>query len=200
MPIISKREADARRAAKAERDRLAQRARTPGTEEPPRNEVGERPKRRRGHAKKGADGKWQPTAGYPNGFARTSEENRFKPGCKPGPGRPKGSLSHDTMMKQALEKKRPIRIDGKERNVSTRELIILTTVKDAVEGKDRNARKHALAEMQRLYPADNTPHSTAAELNASDALSLAEFEAELRRQVREEILRELDGSDGETGQ
>ena len=59
--------------------------------------------RRRGHATKDENGKWQPTAPYPNGFARTPADTRFKPGGKGGPGRPKGSVSHDALMQKHLK-------------------------------------------------------------------------------------------------
>jgi hypothetical protein len=202
MPIVAKYIMEARRAAAAERQRLAQQALALTPVEPPEPQPAETPpllepqKRRRGHAVRNAAGKWQPTG--PDGFANPPEDNKFKKNCAPGPGRPKGSHTHDTLLKRQLEKKRKVRLEGKDRSITTRELLLATTVKDAVEGKDRNARKYLLAEMQRLYPGEVAGMISAQELNASDALSLAEYEAELREEIREELLREMRGAGGET--
>ena len=154
------------------------------------------PTRRRGHAVKNAQGKFMPT-GEGVGFASPPKEHRFN--GKPGPGRPKNTLSYDTLIRKHLTKKRQIRAEGKDCVVSTAELIMMATIKDAAEGKGRDARRFALAEIARAFPAQNDSQAVGPrELNASDALSMAEFEAELRQQLLEEIRagnHDLDASD-----
>ena len=143
------------------------------------------PTRRRGHAVKNAQGKFMPT-GEGVGFANPPKEHRFD--GKPGPGRPRNTLSYDTLIRKHLTKKRQIRAEGKDRVVSTAELIMMATIKDAAEGKGRDARRYALAEIARAFPAQNDSQTVGPrELNASDALTLAEFKAELRQQLLEEI-------------
>ncbi len=187
MPIVAKSVILARKAAAADRLRDLQAA-TAGA----RTEVGEPVRRpsspRRGTAVKNEKGKWQPTGNYETGFCRPPENTRFKRGGAPGPGRPKGSKSHDTLLKEQLGQKRRVRIGGRERDVAVRELVIMATVKDAAEGKDRHARKYVLDQMARIYPpTDSEAPSSAIDLTESDALSLAEFEADLRSRIRDEM-------------
>lgn len=106
------------------------------------------PKRKRGHAIKNEQGKFMPTGDGP-GFANPPKEHRFN--GKPGPGRPKGALSHDTIVRKHLELKRKVRIDGQEKSVSVRELLVMTAHKQALEGKIK-ALTEAMAESARLYP------------------------------------------------
>lgn len=136
--------------------------------------------RRRGHATRDERGKFEPAGDYQVGFARPPAQHRFAKGNRGGPGRPKRSISHDAMLRKELAQKRPVRIDGKSQILTLRELLLKTAVKDALAG-DKQARRLLLAELARLYPADreNLHGPSTAELNASDALSLAELEAML---------------------
>lgn len=149
--------------------------------------------RRRGHATKDENGKWQPTAPYPNGFAKAPPDTQFKPGGKGGPGRPKGSVSHDALMQKHLKQKREVSVGGRRQKVATRELLVMSMVKAALEGKDKHARSYALASSERLYPSRevNDNGATAPALSASDALSLVEYEQELRERIRAEVLEEM---------
>ena len=204
MPIVAKHVIDARRAAAALRE--AKDTRPPSTtstssvpvrQADPSDPVtplkSAAPKQRRGHATKDVNGKSQPTGDYSVGWCRPPEQTQFRKGCKPGPGRPKGSLSHDTLLKRQLDQKQLVRINGREKNLSLRELIVTRAVMAAVEGKDRDARKYVLAESARLYATlDNTADVGAdgRDLNASDALTMQEFMDDLREQVRAELLLE----------
>ncbi len=160
------------------------------------------PQQRRGHATKDDAGKWQPTSDYLSGFAKPPVEHQFKPGGKAGPGRPKGSVSHDALMQKHLKQKREVSVGGRRQKLSTRELLVMSTVKAALEGKDKHARTYALASSERLYPSREVSDNAAATpaISASDALSLAEFEEEIREQIRselrEELRRERDAGDG----
>jgi hypothetical protein len=113
------------------------------------------------------EGKRQATGDYPIGYCRPPERTQFKKGGKPGPGRPKGSLSHDTILKRQLEQKQRVRINGRERNLSFRELILTKAVMAAVDGKDRDARKYVLAESARLYAAANDAAAASADAELS---------------------------------
>lgn len=145
-------------------------------------------KRRRGHAVKNEQGKFMPTS-EGVGFASPPKEHQFKTGGPGGPGPKKWSVSFDTLIRKHLTTKRRVRIEGVDRKVSTAELILMTTIKDAAEGKSRDARKYVLAEMARAFPAQADSQAVGPrEINDSDALSLAEYEAELRRQLLAEIL------------
>lgn len=202
MPIVATSVLEARRAAAAAREAEMAAAASPPPPPPSvvaatsTGETGSKPKRR-GHAVKDENGKWLPTSDAP-GWCNPPVKNQFQKDGPGGPGRPKGSVSQDTLWKRALDQKRPVRIDGKKRKLNARELVVLSTVKDAVEGKCREARKRVLSESARIYGEDKSGSADApGELNASDALSLAELEAELRREIREELLRELRDREGE---
>ena len=101
------------------------------------------------HKRRPAREKRQPTGDYERGYCRPPVEHQFK--GKPGPGRPKGSLSHDTIVRRHYDQKRKIKVDGKEELVPVRELFVMTRVKHALEGK-LAPLKEALAESARLYP------------------------------------------------
>ena len=220
MPIVAKTVIEARRAAARARAEAIEAAAPPAAEPPvgrPRLRIRKRelvpsppavaepsspplppppsPSPQRGHATRDESGKWQATGDYDVGYCRPPEATRFKKGGKPGPGRPKGSVSHDTMVRRALDAKQTIRIDGKEKKLSRRELVVTRSILDAVAGKDRDARNYVLKESARLYGAPiDAPDTggTEAALNASDALSLEEFIADLRENLRAEVRAELE--------
>lgn len=211
MPIVAKHIIEARRAAAAEAAAAAVAVAAP---EPVSNGLsgengsamrsGEEPStppgpKRRGHAVRNERGKYQPTSDYPEGFARPPERHQFKPGCAPGPGRPRGSVSHDTLIAKHLNEKREISIRGERKKLATRELVVMSTVKSALEGKDKHARAYILAQHERLFPARESSADAAnpATLSASDELSLAEYEQELRERLRDELMAELRGQTGE---
>ncbi|WP_445192403.1 DUF5681 domain-containing protein [Sphingomonas sp. Tas61C01] len=157
MPFISVSEANARRAKAAAAAQVDQQNATPLPNSSNRdgepNQSSEpssmQPAKRRGHALKSDDGKWLPTGPGP-GWCNPPLESRFQKGGRGEPGRPKGSVSHDRVMKKLLVQKRTVRVDGKETKIAAHELIVMTTVKAAAEGKDRDARKYVLSEAARL--------------------------------------------------
>jgi hypothetical protein len=75
----------------------------------------------------------------------------------------------------------------------------MTTVKAALEGKDKHARAFVLAQDQRLHPSKESSGDglSAPALSASDLLSVAEYEAELRERLREELRAEFEADKGE---
>lgn len=118
--------------------------------------------------------KREPTGDYEVGWCRPPVEHRFK--GKPGPGRPKGSVSQDTLLRKHLNQKRKIRVDGKERLVPMRELLVMTATKKAIEGdKELGAM---LAESLRLFPDQQASRASGSGLSAltqADKQLLSEF-------------------------
>ena len=197
MAIVSKSILRAREAAAAEQRCIAEQAATSECEAAKPATASATPPVR-GHAQKDDSGKWQPTGEYEVGFGRAPADHRFKKGGAGGPGRPKGSRSHDSILREALSEKRPVRIDGRECNLPLRKLILIKTIRDAAEGKDRHARKYVLDESARLFPEAETPRATKpSDLNNSDALSFAEFEAEIRHRILQESARKDEPDDGD---
>ena len=197
MAIVSKSILRAREAAAAEQKRVAEQAAADECEVTVPASASPAP-RTRGHAQKDDSGKWQPTGEYEVGFSRAPPDHRFKKGGAGGPGRPKGSRSHDSILREALSEKRPVRIDGRECNLPLRKLILMKTVKDAAEGKDRHARKYVLDESARLFPEREAARATkSTDLNESDALSMAELKAEIRHRILQESARKDEPGNGD---
>lgn len=116
------------------------------------------PKRRRGHATRDENGKWQPTGNYRIGFCMPPVHGQFK--GKPGPGRPKGTKSQDSLMREMLEAKRKVRVDGRTRSRANRELINEMQLKLAFD-KNLKAILSLQAEAKRLYPERDSAETTA---------------------------------------
>jgi len=95
--------------------------------------------------------------------------------------------SRDALLLRELEAKCTVSVDGEPRKIPTRQLIIRKTVQHALSG-DREARRLIWEAMGRLYPEEAEPQGLPLchRLNASDALTLQEFEAELRQRIRAE--------------
>ena len=108
-------------------------------------------KRRRGHAQKDERGKFLPTGDYDVGFGRPPAHTRFD-GTRPGPGRPKGSRSQDSYMRDELESVREIRIDGVARKLKHRQLISKMMVAKALEKPSERALKNVHDMAVRLFP------------------------------------------------
>ena len=140
-------------------------------------------KRKRGHARKAKNRKWLPTG--PNGFAAPPPEHRFKDGNCGGGRKAKVRPSTDDLYRKHLELKRKAKIGGEECTMEQRDLLIATTIRDALAG-ERASRKHTLDQMPRLYPSlpDKISAISPSEINAADALSLAEFREELIAEFR----------------
>ena len=137
---------------------------------------------------KGGKPKRQPTGDYLTGNCRPPVSGQFKPGNPGGPGRPPKSRNQDTIIREQLEEKRPLTIDGKIKNLSQREILPMMLMKAAMGGELR-AIKILLDEAARLFP---EPPATAASGNsaAEDEAIVAAFMASLN-------LGEPADSDGE---
>lgn len=124
--------------------------------------------------------KRQPIGDHKVGYCRPPVEHQFK--GRPGPGRPRGSLSHDTIMRRNLAQTRKVKIDGKVKVMPMREYLVMTQIKLAAEGK-LAALKLILAESARLYPdrpVVETDHGSSAELTATDQAIIDWFADEIR--------------------
>jgi hypothetical protein len=148
-----------------------------------------------GKTTKDADGKWRPTGNHEVGFGRPPKHSRFN--GKPGPGRPKGSLNYDTVLSKHLAMKRKVQIDGREQTLTQGELVIIATVRDALAGKGRDARKQVLADMQRMSPDPLPDTADAGSYNDADNATLEEYRRMIREELRVEIECELAGISGE---
>lgn len=107
----------------------------------------------------GTKKKRQATGDYPVGYCRPPIEHQFN--GKPGPGRPKGAVSQDKLMRKHLSQKRKVKVDGKELKVSMRELLIITTIKHALAGKKELGG--LLSEAFRLFPDGESIQNVAVE-------------------------------------
>ena len=145
--------------------------------------VPEKPNRRRGHAVKNEQGKWQPTGD--EGFAAPPERYRFKKGNPGGPGRRKGSKNHDAILKKQFNRRRNVRMDGRNSWMTTHELLVASEFNLALKG-DRQARKTLLAEGQRL---SREQSGLASEGDGAEATSLTPAGAAILEWYKEEVIR-----------
>lgn len=120
-----------------------------GEQTPP--SPGARPKQQRGHARKDANGKWQPTGDYDVGFGKPPKAHQFD-GTQRSPGRPKNSRSQDSYMRDELEQVRTIRIDGMPKKLKQRQLVSKLIIANALEKKSDKALSNVHDYAQRLFP------------------------------------------------
>jgi hypothetical protein len=79
--------------------------------------------------------KRRPTGDYRVGKYRPPLESRWKPGQSGNPkGRPKGRKNSVTMLRETLDRKLKVPIDGRVRAVSMRELMLIRLVDAALKG------------------------------------------------------------------
>ena len=151
--------------------------------------------RPKGKAQKDENGKWQPTGDYEVGFGRPPIATQFS--GKPGPGRPKGSSSYKTVLLSHLNKRRSLTVDGRKKSVTQGEVVIMTTIRDAMEGKNRDARRQVLSAMERYMPGTGLDQPAAEQPNASDELTMAEFYQTIRAEIMSELGLEVTDKAGD---
>jgi hypothetical protein len=121
--------------------------------------------------------KKKPTGDYDVGFCKTPIESRFKVGNPGGPGRKRGSLSQDTYLRKELDEKRTLRINGRERRLSTRELATKLLIEAALKKQEIKHLELVVAHARRLFP-------DAAPVDVHDAaLPDAAFDEDILRQL-----------------
>ena len=131
------------------------------------------PKRTRGKRKRTeADGE----RNYRVGFARPPEEHEFKPGQSGNPrGRRKGVKNHDTILREILYRKLPIRDRGKIRHVPLIEAMLL---KFAERGLGGDVKAAAFLLNRHVPQADDPPSS--AEVTREDLEVLNAYAAKIK--------------------
>lgn len=79
---------------------------------------------------------------YEIGYKRPPKDHQFKKGKSGNPkGRPKGSKSFATLVRENLAKPIQVKLDGKLRTVSMGEAILMRSLRDAVSGGKRAAEQ-----------------------------------------------------------
>lgn len=72
------------------------------------------------------------------GYGKPPKKSQFKPGQSGNPkGRPKGAKSLKSAVKKELSGKIKLTLNGKQKNVSKLEALLMRLMKDALEGKAR---------------------------------------------------------------
>lgn len=120
-------------------------------------------------------GKKQPTGDYAVGYCKPPLATRFD-GSRPGPGRPPGALSQDTLLKKHLTQVRPVAIEGKQTKMQNRELVLMMRMKEALSG-NRHAADYVLTQAARLFSERADAEGKGAALLPDDAHDRAILEA-----------------------
>ncbi len=136
---------------------------------------------------------------YKVGYGRPPVETRFD-GSRPGPGRPRGAVSQDTLMKKHFSHAERVAVEGKLIKIQARELAIMLRKKAAMSG-DRHAIDYVLKHSDRLFA---EPEATAGgargnvsiDMDAHDKAILAALQAMLLS-LSDELPTPIDPSPGE---
>jgi hypothetical protein len=98
----------------------------------------------------------KPGSTYPIGYCRAPKEGKFPPG-KSGnaKGRPKGAKSLKTIYREAFEKKLSVKIDGKIKTMTPKEVAMHQQAKKAMAG-DPKAMALMMHFEQQYAPPDET--------------------------------------------
>jgi len=91
---------------------------------------------------------------YDVGYKKPPKHSQFKKGNKQGKGRPRGSRSMKSIVRDVLEDKIPVKINGKTRKVSPVELGLRQLVRKANAG-DLKAISQVLTLGERYSPPDD---------------------------------------------
>lgn len=132
---------------------------------------------------------------YKVGYKKPPLANRIRPGERRNPkGRPKGSRNVDTILSQVMDTPRKIRENGKERKVTTTEVVVLTQIKKATEQGDTRAAQYLL-DRKAAIDAIKSGQQTGEEALSADAEAL--LEEYISRRVEDEVARRLAELGGE---
>jgi hypothetical protein len=126
------------------------------------------------------------TSAYEVGYGKPPKHSQYRKGQSGNSkGRPKGRKNMKTIIRAVLDQKLPIKINGKTRTVSGREMIALRLRQKAAEGEIKATQQL----LKYDYPDEELEASTGSDQPRSkevaeiDDLVLQEFE----RQIREEM-------------
>ena len=126
-----------------------------------------------------------PPSGYVVGYGRPPEHTRFKPGKSGNPkGRPKGARGLNTLARELLTARVPVRTASGEKRMHRIEAVLHKAFELALKGNPR-----ALSQILSLY-ASAVPETAATEiappteeLSTTDLAILEEFKASLLREA-----------------
>ena len=123
------------------------------------------------------DGPGRPPGGYDVGYGKPPLERRFKPG-KSGnrKGRPKGAKNRKTIVKAVANEMHTVPENGKRRQRSTLELVLLRLRNIALEGKNTRAfdEIHRLAKAYEPQVADGVGGYLVVSATATEEEAIAE--------------------------
>lgn len=126
--------------------------------------------------------------GYAVGYGKPPEHTRFQKGKSGNPkGRPKGHKNFKTDLREALEAKVPVSIEGKKKLVTKQRAVIESVIHKALQGNDR-----ARAQLLSMIARNGEDEATAmpnAEMREKDLEILRRYEARLADKLKSELLK-----------
>lgn len=106
------------------------------------------------------------------GKGKTDEASWFKKGCKPGPGRPKGSKNFKTIWAEANAEKVTISVGGKPKQITKGELKYQQLATKAAQGEPK-AMALAISLDEKWQPVEAEPPTS--EDTAADLATLNDY-------------------------
>lgn len=123
------------------------------------------------------------TADYDVGYGKPPKATQFKKGKSGNPkGKPKGHKNFKTDLKEALDTKISVRIDGREKKMTKQRAFIESLVGQSLQGNDR-ARGHLLSTIVRFLD-DNLDNGALHDTTAEDLEILQRFEQRLAEKIK----------------
>ncbi|BBO07658.1 MULTISPECIES: DUF5681 domain-containing protein [Bradyrhizobium] len=117
------------------------------------------------------------------GYGRPPREHQFKPGQSGNKkGRPRGSKNEATLINEILDRKIPIRDNGKARTITVLEGILTKAAEDALKGKD----KAAAFLLNRKQQVESSEQPAAPQLDIDDRKVLDAYADQLREQFKKQ--------------
>ncbi|WP_439364432.1 DUF5681 domain-containing protein [Bradyrhizobium sp. DASA03005] len=117
------------------------------------------------------------------GYGRPPPEHQFKPGQSGNKhGRPKGSKNEATIINEILNRKIPIRDNGKARKITVLEGILTKAAEDALKGKD----KAAAFLLNRKQHVESSEQPAAPQLDIDDRKVLDFYNAQLYEKFKKQ--------------
>ena len=117
------------------------------------------------------------------GYGRPPPEHQFKPGQSGNKrGRPKGSKNEATIIRKILDRKIPIRDNGKARKITVLEGILTKAADDALKGKDRAAAFL----LNRKQQVESSEQPAAPQLDIDDRKVLDFYNAQLYEKFKKQ--------------
>jgi len=131
--------------------------------------------------------------GYEVGYGKPPKASRFQKGQVGNPkGRPPGAKNFKTNVRNALNSRVRMKLDGKSKNVSSQEAVLLTLMEQALGKRNMPAIKTAL-ELGRLYNDDEIATEVSALSEGDNALLNAYVERHASESLEEDENEEDDG-------